>query len=153
MLALRQDESTCRTVGAVLELPRKYTAMVAKSWGRAISGPILAVVGLILLVLQLSMSNTTQAALALKVGAGVTLAIAAVLVFVAHYEVWRTEREKRINVEQELEQRKSRADIRGRIHEVYWETPTPSFDSLVMIHASLRNESPEVSPTIREFIC
>jgi len=69
--------------------------MAAKSWGRAVSGPILAVVGLFLLVLQQTIKKEADVAQALKYGAWATLGIAVFMIFVAQYEVWKHEREER----------------------------------------------------------
>ena len=74
-----------------INLPRKYIAMVAKFWGRAISGPVLAVVGLVLLVAQLCITDSVLAANVLKWFGWSTLAISGLMIFVAQYEVWRDE--------------------------------------------------------------
>lgn len=87
----------------MLSIPRKYVVMVSKSWGRAISGPILAVVGLVLLLLQLTIHDSTQAELALKIGAWVTLGISALMIWVAQYEVWKQQKETTEQRDAELE--------------------------------------------------
>jgi len=73
--------------------------MVAKSWGRAISGPILAGVGLILLILQQMITNSETATCAPKCGAWITLSIAAVMIFVSQYDVWKEEHAARLVAE------------------------------------------------------
>lgn len=76
--------------------------MVAKSWGRAISGPILAGVGLILLILQQMITNSETATCAPKCGAWITLSIAAVMIFVSQYDVWKEEHAARLVAEDRL---------------------------------------------------
>ena len=68
--------------------------MVSKSWGRAISGPVLAVVGLVLIGIQQTVTDAPTASLALKIGGWSTLGIAGFMIFVAQYEVWKLERER-----------------------------------------------------------
>ena len=65
--------------------------MVSKSWGRAISGPVLAIVGLILLICQLTITDSKTASGVLKYLSWGTLGIAALMVFVAQYETWKAE--------------------------------------------------------------
>jgi hypothetical protein len=86
--------------------------MVSKSWGRAISGPVLAFVGLVLLVCQLTVHDSMTAELVLKIGSWITLGIAALMIYVAQYEVWKAEHELRIEKENELNRK---ADMRGVI--------------------------------------
>lgn len=86
----------------MLKLPREYVVVVAKSWGRAISGPVLAVVGLILMVAQLGVTDSRLAANVLKYGSWSTLAVAGFMIFVAQYEVWRDERSARKTLEDRL---------------------------------------------------
>jgi hypothetical protein len=94
----------------MLELPRKYIVMASKSWGRAISGPVLVTVGLILLACQLSIRDSRIAELVLKVCSWSSLSIAGLMVFIAQYEVWKEEHAARTKVEAELT---SKADVRG----------------------------------------
>jgi hypothetical protein len=76
--------------------------MVSKSWGRAISGPVLAVVGLGLLILQQMTTNNETATIALKCGAWLTLGIAAVMILVSQYKVWKEDHIARLNAEDRL---------------------------------------------------
>ena len=85
----------------MLSLPGKYFVMVAKSWGRAVSGPVLAVMGLILSAVQIKITDNQLAANVLKYCSWSTLAIAGLMIFVAQYEVWRDER----SVKEALERR------------------------------------------------
>ncbi len=62
--------------------------MTASSWGRAISGPVLALAGLVLLFAQQTVDGPKAAAILRELGWGV-LATALVMVFVAQYEVWK----------------------------------------------------------------
>jgi len=84
--------------------------MVARSWGRAISGPILALIGLALLAIQQTVANAPTLAKIAKYGSWTTLAIAVLLVLVAQYEVWRDADGARRKAETELN---SEADLRG----------------------------------------
>jgi hypothetical protein len=85
----------------MLSLPGKYFVMVAKSWGRAVSGPVLAGVGLILSAVQIKITDNQLAANVLRYCLWSTLAIAGLMIFVAQYEVWRDER----SVKEALERR------------------------------------------------
>jgi hypothetical protein len=96
----------------MLKLLKVYVVMVSKSWGKAISGPVLAVISLVLLFLQQTVRNETTAARLLKWGAWLTLGMAFVLVLVAQYKVWKEEHEGRCKAEAELN---TEADMRGTI--------------------------------------
>lgn len=77
--------------------------MVSKSWGRAISGPALAVVGLVLLVMQLVITDAPTASKVLRWGSWFTLGLAAVMIFVAQYDAWKQQCEARAGAEAKLE--------------------------------------------------
>ena len=68
--------------------------MVAKSWGRAISGPVLGVCGLGLLAVQQIMHDPKDADFVRDIG-WVVLGIAGLMVIVAQFDVWREEHLKR----------------------------------------------------------
>jgi hypothetical protein len=94
--------------------PGEYVLTVSKLWGKAISGPVLAAVGLGLLVAQQAITDSVTATRVLKCGGWLTLGTAALLVLAAQYEAWRTELESRIQVEDELKRRSTpRAIIRN----------------------------------------
>ena len=86
----------------MLNLPREYVVMVVKSWGRAISGPVLAVVGLILLVAHLSITDSQLATNVLKYCSWATLTIAGLMIFIAQYEAWRDEHSAKETLERRL---------------------------------------------------
>ena len=89
--------------------------MVRKSWGRAIAGPIFAAVGLLLLLLQRLITDSKIADIALKWGAWATLAIAAAMIWVAQYELWKQEREARIKAEDRLKPKAIIRNLASRI--------------------------------------
>jgi hypothetical protein len=74
-------------------------------WGKAISGPVLAVIGLGLLGAQQTITDSVAATRTLKWGGWLTLGTACALVLVAQYETWKQEREARIRIEEELRTR------------------------------------------------
>jgi hypothetical protein len=90
-------------------LPWKYIIVASKSWGKAIAGPLFAGVGLLLIALQ---QTKTTADLVPKWGAWITLALAAVAIFIAQYRVWKQEYEARCTADTELS---SQADMQGTI--------------------------------------
>jgi hypothetical protein len=96
----------------MLVLPRKYVTMVAKSWGRAVSGPVLGVVGLILLAIQQTIHEASLAEKAVRWSAWITLGTAALMIMVSQYEVWKEEHESRTKCETALN---AAADLRGLI--------------------------------------
>jgi hypothetical protein len=96
----------------MFSLPWKYAVTAAKSWGRAISGPVLGVVGIGLLGLQQAMKDAPTAALWLNRGGWITLATAGVMILVAQYEVWKEEYEAKLKAQTELN---SEANIQGTV--------------------------------------
>src|SRR5262245_30931912 len=101
----------------MLALPRKYVTVVAKSWGRAISGPVLGIVGLILLAIQQTIHEASLAEKAVRWSAWVTLGTAALMIMVSQYEVWKEEYQSRIKFENALN---AAADLRGVIRVSFW---------------------------------
>ena len=87
----------------------EYIVMVAKSWGRAISGPILALAGLALLLAQQTVDGPKAADILRTLGWGV-LGTAVLMIFVAQYEVWKHEHAARVKAEERL---KPKAIIRN----------------------------------------
>ncbi|HXM60167.1 MAG TPA: hypothetical protein VN950_04870 [Terriglobales bacterium] len=86
--------------------------MVAKLWGKQISGPILAVVALVLGFLAAHYANDAEVGVKLvKVSALITGGVSVLLIFVAQYEAWKNEREA---LEGE-KKRQSGSDVRGEI--------------------------------------
>ena len=76
--------------------------MVSKSWGKAISGPVLAVAGLVLLVMQSVITDAPTATKVLKCGSWLTLGLAAIMIFVAQYDAWADQRQAKIGAEAQL---------------------------------------------------
>jgi len=73
----------------------EYLTMVAKLWGRHISGPILALVAIVAVFVNARYANdTTATATVAKYIAWITGGVSAFLVFVAQYQAWDGEREK-----------------------------------------------------------
>ena len=68
--------------------------LLSKLWEDEISGPVLAIVGIVLLIVQAFVTDVPTATKALKCGAWVTLGAAAVMVLVAQYKAWSLERDK-----------------------------------------------------------
>jgi hypothetical protein len=75
-----------------------------------------------------------------------SLILASAVLVVAFYQAWAEQARK-------VDRLKSHADIHGKILDVCLKYPLTDFRNPVMVCASLQNESPEVSPTIREFVC
>jgi hypothetical protein len=69
--------------------PKEYILKVSNLWGKAISGPVLAVISLVLLLIQQTITNETTTTGLLKWGAWLTLGMALYLVMVAQYKAWR----------------------------------------------------------------
>lgn len=86
----------------MLSLAAKYFVLVTKAWGRAISGPVLVVVSLLLLIAQLSIKDNTLAVAVLKYSSWATLAVAGAMIFVAQYRVWKEDREVKEALERRL---------------------------------------------------
>jgi len=76
------------------------TSYGLKVVGRAISGPALAIIGLILIVCQLTITDSEQATKVFKYLSWATLGAAGVMIFVSQYEVWKEEREEKETLEQ-----------------------------------------------------
>jgi hypothetical protein len=95
--------------------------MVARLWGEAISGPVLAVVGIVLLVLQASIVDAPTAARVVRWGAYVTLGTAGAMFLLAQYKAWSIERER---YERELAKNKM-PNIRGEFFRVSLNIPAP----------------------------
>jgi hypothetical protein len=89
----------------MLALPRRYIVTVAKSWGRAISGPVLALLGLVLLICQATITDSQMATAVFKYLSWTTLGAAGLMIFVAQYEVWKQELEAKIKTEEDLTRR------------------------------------------------
>lgn len=89
---------------------REYALMALSMWGKRISGPIFASLSIGLAFTYAHYANdATKTAALLKYAAYLTGGIAAFLLFVAQYDVWKAERDK-----YELEAEKnSRPEIRG----------------------------------------
>jgi hypothetical protein len=75
---------------------KEYLTMLWRFWGSRISGPILALVGFGLIVINLCIPSDSPAiaAKALLVGAWITLGAAGFMVLIAQYDVWDAERDK-----------------------------------------------------------
>ena len=71
-----------------------YVLIVGKLWGSQVSGPVLAVVTIVLLIIGLFINNPTYAAKFLNWAAASTGALAILLVVAAQYEAWSLERGK-----------------------------------------------------------
>jgi len=69
--------------------------IVSGSWGRAISGPILVIIGLILLICQMAIKDGRAATAVFGYLSWATLTAAGLMVFVAQYEAWRQEHNAR----------------------------------------------------------
>jgi hypothetical protein len=93
---------------------RRYSVLVLKSWGRAISGPVLAIAGLVLLLAQQTVDGP-QAANTLKMLGWGVLGTAALMVVVAQYQVWKSEREARIEAENRLKPRAIIGNLTPRV--------------------------------------
>jgi hypothetical protein len=111
----------------MLRLPWEYAVTISKLWGRAISGPVLAVVGLGLLIAQQTIANNVTANRVLKMGGWLTLGTAAILVLIAQYEVWKQEREARIQAEEELMRRLTPKAIIRNLTPRVWPADLVSF--------------------------
>src|ERR1035441_1463092 len=111
----------------MLRLPWEYAVTISKFWGRAISGPVLAVVGLGLLIAQQTIANSVTANRVLKMGGWLTLGTAAILVLIAQYEVWKQEREARIQAEEELMRRLTPRAINRNLTPRVWPADLVSF--------------------------
>ena len=96
----------------MLQLAKCYLIMVVKSWGKAISGPVLVVLSLLFTALQLGTEGDDRAAMALKAAAWGTLIAAGIMVFTAQYEVWKEEYQQRASAEDLLN---AKADVRGKV--------------------------------------
>jgi hypothetical protein len=74
---------------------REYIVIVGRLWGREISGPILAGVSIVLAIAYACYADNANATVALvKYAAWLTGAISILLVFIAQYKAWFSEREK-----------------------------------------------------------
>jgi hypothetical protein len=89
--------------------PKDYIMAVLKSWGRSISGPFLAVIGL---VMTLKTLTDTQAQAVVHQFGWLSLAFAGLMVFVAQYRVWACEEKLKQQAQDALN---SVADLRGTI--------------------------------------
>jgi hypothetical protein len=75
-------------------LLKEYLAVVARLWGKQISGPVLAVVSLVLTFLYAHYADNAEVGTKLvRYSAWVTGAVSLFLIFVAQYEAWKSERE------------------------------------------------------------
>jgi len=81
---------------------RGYLELVGKSWGTAISGPVLALLGLALLVVQSTMGEGPRVQGIVKILSWITLAAAVLLIPKAQYDVWKAERERAETAEDRL---------------------------------------------------
>jgi hypothetical protein len=73
----------------------EYLTMVAKLWGKQISGPVLALVAIVAVFVNARYANdATATATVAKYVAWITGGISVLLIFVAQYEAWSTERDK-----------------------------------------------------------
>lgn len=69
--------------------------MVIKSWGHAISGPILAFAAIVLAILAAVFAQDTGAAIAIaRITAWILGSLAVVMIFVAQFDAWREVSEK-----------------------------------------------------------
>lgn len=84
---------------------------------------------------------------------GATFTAAVAMLLVASFLAWRDKHHEVMSLSSKIERLTSHADIRGSILDAYVRYPMASFKSPVMVCASFRNESPDVSPTIQEFVC
>jgi ABC-type nickel/cobalt efflux system permease component RcnA len=87
----------------------EYLVSVTKLWGQEISGPVLAGVSIVLAIVVQSISDMPTAMLVTRWGAWATGGSSVLLMFVAQYKLWTTERDRR-----ELEEAKNlRPDLKG----------------------------------------
>lgn len=71
---------------------------------------------------------------------------------VASVGSWLFEHSRLREFREQIAKLRSHADIRGMIHDVQW-VGTNEGNTLVVMRASIVNESADVSPTIRSFCC
>jgi hypothetical protein len=91
---------------------QEYFTIVLKLWGQQISGPVLGVISLAAALSAPSLSATPEGAqLLVRAIAWATGSASAVLVFVAHYRAWKTER---VGYEAELA-KNQRPEIKGEL--------------------------------------
>jgi hypothetical protein len=86
---------------------REYIVMVSKIWAKAIAGPALALVSIILLLGQQVIFNVPNSRFSIIAG-WITLGVAILLIFQAQYEAWKMQREARIKAEIEKRTKEGR---------------------------------------------
>jgi hypothetical protein len=100
---------------------REYFLVAGKLWCEEISGPILAVVSIVLILAYAHYSDNANATAKLvKYSAWLTGTISILLIFVAQYKAWRDER----NAMNKEKVRQVGADIRGNIERGYLDLRT-----------------------------
>lgn len=89
----------------------EYVTLVLKLWGRRISGPVLAVIGLALIGAQQIITDVPTASRISDLGSKVTLSAAGAMILWAMYEAWRDERR---TLQNEMA-KNTRPEIRGEV--------------------------------------
>ena len=112
--------------------------MVSKIWAKAIAGPALALVSIILLLGQQVIFNVPNSRFSIIAG-WITLGVAILLIFQAQYEAWKMQREARIKAEIELN---AEADMQGTILVTVCEVPTGNIRGSAL---AVRGGTPRIS--------
>src|ERR1035438_1162665 len=134
----------------MLKRPKEYLLIVARLWGEAISGPLLATVGIVLYVFQASITDAPTASRVMKGGAWVTLGTAGAMFLLAQYIAWSIERGK---FESELAKNKM-PNLRGEFFDLSFRHlpglgPVPPIGTIVDVWISACNHT-ETETTLKE---